>query len=319
MIIESFRGDFNQVASLIQLSWAENVKRPLLYTSEFLSSFFAYPGADFSLAPALYEGSKPVAFIAGFPRRVRFQGREVSVLVSAFLSVASEHKRKGYGIVLWSELVKRAQAAGFDGLMSYCVEGEPMDGMILGSFRRLGIPAERVFSIPYLSRLIWLREPESGEEEPPEEIVDAFLELATPVLDQTPLARIWSRPEAAWQCVQRQGALVALLSRGPRRGILTGYIMQIADPKQTKCLLIEDLFWGNLEREERTWLVQEMTRKAAAAGVQMVNVPVLNYCDMEPLHLAGFRPSTRTLNAYLSIWTGQSALGALPSMYLDVF
>ncbi|MCX6347921.1 MAG: GNAT family N-acetyltransferase [Candidatus Aureabacteria bacterium] len=319
MIIENFRGDFDQIASLIQLSWAENVKRPLLYTSEFLSSFFAYPGADFSFAPALYEGPKPVAFIAGFPRRARFQGREVHILVSAFLSVASEHKRKGYGIVLWSELVKRAQAAGFDGLMSYCVEGEPMDGMILGSFRRLGVPAERLFSIPYLSRLIWLKEPGGGEEKLPDEIVEAFQELATPILNQTPLARIWSRPEAAWQCVQRQGALIALLSRGPRRGILTGYIMQIADRKQTKCLLLEDLFWGNLEPEERTSLVREIMSKAVAAGVQMVTVPVLSYCDMEPLHLAGFRPSTRTLHAYLSIWTGRSALGALPSMYLDVF
>lgn len=319
MIIENFRGDFDQVASLIQLSWAENVKRPLLYTTEFLSSFFAYPGADFSLSPALYEGSKPVAFIAGFPRRARFQGREVRILVSAFLSVAREHKRKGYGIVLWSELVKRAQAAGFDGLMSYCVEGEPMDDMILGSFRRLGVPAERVFSIPYLTRLIWPKEPGSGEETLPDEIVDAFQKLATLVLNQTPLARIWSRPEAAWQCVQRQGALVALLSRGRRRGILTGYIMQIADSRQTKCLLMEDLFWGNLEREERTSLVRDMISKAASAGAQMVTVPVLGYCNMEPLHLDGFRPSTRTLHAYLSIWTGQPTLGALPSMYLDVF
>ncbi|MBE3043747.1 GNAT family N-acetyltransferase [Candidatus Bathyarchaeota archaeon] len=319
MIIESFRGDFDQVALLIQLTWAENAKRSLFYTSEFLSSFFAYPGADFSFSPTLYEDSKPIAFIAGFPRRVRFQGRELRILVSAFLSVASEHKRKGYGIVLWSELVKRAQAAGFDGLMSYCVEGEPMDGMILSSFRRLGVPAERVFSIPYISRLIWPKESGSGEEKSADEIVDAFQELATPVLNQTPLARIWSRPEAVWQCVQRQGALVALLSRGWRRGILTGYIMQIADPRHTKCLLIEDLFWGNLDREERTFLVRDIMSKAAAVGVQMVTVPVMSYCDMEPLNLAGFRPSMRTLHAYLSIWTGQSALGALPSMYLDVF
>jgi GNAT superfamily N-acetyltransferase len=319
LIIENFRGDFDQVASLIQLSWAENVQRNLLYTSDFLSSFLAYPGADFSLSPTLYEGPAPVAFIAGLPRRVRFKDREVRIIISAFLSVESKLKRKGYGIVLFGELVKRAKAAGFDGLMSYCIEGEPMDGMILDSYHRLGVPAERVFSISHIYRPIWPKELRRGEENPHDEIVDTFRELAAPISDQTPLARIWSRPEAEWQCVRRHGALVTVLSNAYRRGIITGHIMQIADPRNTKCLLIEDIFWGDLDGDERTSLVQDVMNKAISAGVQIITTPVLGYCDMEPLRLTGFRPSKRMLHAYLSIWTGHSSLGALPSIYMDVF
>ena len=112
--IEDFRGDFAAVAALMQQSWAENREQSLLYTADFLASCFDYPGANFSLAPTLYDGGKPVAFAAGFPRHVRFKGRELRLLLITFLTVAKEYKKTGYGIVLWNELVRRAQAAGFD-------------------------------------------------------------------------------------------------------------------------------------------------------------------------------------------------------------
>ena len=317
--MDSFRGDFDTIASLIQRSWAENPKPPFLYTPEVLSSFFTYPGVDLALSPALIGGSDPIAFIAGFPRRVRFRGRELRIIVSAFLSVEPGKKKLGYGILAWNELVRRARAADYDGLMSYCVEGDAMDRMILGGFLRLGIPAERVLSIPYLMHLVWPRGPVPGETPSEEGFIDTFRELAASVLDLTPLARVWSPPEAAWQCFLRKDALRVLVSRGARRGILTGYLMQIADPGRTRCLLIEDVLWGNLEREERATLVRNMLDKGAASGARIVTVPVLNYSDMEPFLMAGFRRATRTLNAYLSVWTGQPSPGALPSMYLDVF
>src|SRR5881397_1040999 len=114
----------------MQRSWAENKSQSLLYTSEFLSSCFAYPGANFHLAPAIYDGQKLVAFIAGFPRRMRWKGTELRVVVLSFLTVLSEYKSSGYGIVLWSEVIKRARAAGFDGFVNYLVQGESMDNMM---------------------------------------------------------------------------------------------------------------------------------------------------------------------------------------------
>src|SRR3990172_7868341 len=125
LFIEDFRGDFAEAASLLQRSWGENDRRPLLYTADFLRSCFDYPGASFSLAPTLYEGPQPLAFVAGFPRRIRFEKRDLNILVISLLTVSPQYKKKGYGVVLWSELVKRAQARGFDGMVNYCVDGEP--------------------------------------------------------------------------------------------------------------------------------------------------------------------------------------------------
>lgn len=319
LVIEDFRGDLEQVASLIQRSWAENDKQPLLYTAEFLASFFEYPGAGFSLSPTLYDGSKPVAFVAGFPRRMRFKDRELRVIVISFLTVSNDYKKKGYGIVLWSDLVKRAQAGGFDGMVNYCVEGEPMNGMIIASCKRLKIPVEHVHSIHYVSCYLWPKKTGKMENTASDESVGDFLELAAPIADRTPLARIWSHPEAEWQCSRRLGAIVACHGTGGRRGILTGYIMSIADPKRTKCLLIEDILWGNLETEERSMLVQQLKDEAVAAGARMAVVPILGYADMQPFFSAGFRPSQRIVQAYLSIWKGQPEMGVLDAMYLDVF
>ncbi|MGA2531552.1 MAG: hypothetical protein ABSG19_00805 [Candidatus Aminicenantales bacterium] len=319
MIIESFRGDFEQAASLIQRAWADNEKQPLLYTAEFLGSLFEYPGADLSLAPTLYDGTKPIAFTAGFPRRLRFKGRELRIVIGSFLSVSSEFKKRGYGIVLWSELVRRVQAAGFDGMMNYCVEGEPMNGMILGCCRRLKMPVERVFSIHYLTCLLWPKEPNAVKREQGEGVVDTFLELAAPIADRASLSRIWSRPEAEWQCSGRLGAIVARRVVERSQGILTGYIMQVADPKRTKCLLIEDILWGNSQPEERSELVLRLKNEAAAAGARLAVVPVLGYGDMAPFLSAGFRPSPRIVQAYLSAWSGPTDTGTLDAMYLDVF
>src|SRR5262245_47842312 len=92
--IGDFRGDFSNLAALIQTSWSENNKQPLFYSADFLKSSFDYPGATFSLAPTLYSGSHPLAFASGFPRRARFKGRDLSVIVSTFLTVSPELKRK---------------------------------------------------------------------------------------------------------------------------------------------------------------------------------------------------------------------------------
>jgi len=145
MHIEDFRGDFAQVAALIQESWEENGKQGLFYTPEFLVSCLNYPGSSYALVPTLYEGDTPRAFVAGFPRTIRYQGRELRVILCTLLSVSSKYKKSGYGVVLWSELVKRAQAAGYDGMVNYCVEGEPMNGMIVGCCRLLKLPTERIF------------------------------------------------------------------------------------------------------------------------------------------------------------------------------
>jgi hypothetical protein len=314
--LEDFRGDFGAIASLMEESWAENRSQPLLYTEEFLRSCFEYPGSGFPLAPTIYHGMKPAAFVAGFPRTIRLKDKEYNVLVITFLTVANEYKKGGYGIVVWSELVKRARAAGFDGMVNYCLDGEAMNGMILGSCRRLGLQAEDIFRVHYLTGLLSQK---TNEDPGDPKIVETFMNLADSITKIAPLARVWNRKEAEWQCT-RSGAVIVRHRAGTRQGMLTGYILPIANPGRTKCLLIEDIFWGNLEADERQDLVRTFVAKAAAEGARLASLPVLGYADTQPFKAARFRPSPRVLHAYLTLWTcSLPPSEPLSSFYLDIF
>lgn len=317
--IEDCRGDFEEISRLIERSWADNSQQALFYPAEFLASCFEYPGASFSMAPTIYEGSTPLGFVAGFPRRISLRGRELNLVIVTFLTVASEVKKRGCGIVLWSELVKRARAAGFDGMVNYCVDGESMNSMILGCCRMLQLPTACAYTVPYWSRMLSPRKVESAQADPAADLVGRFLELAAPMAEQTPLARLWSRHEAEWQCQRRFGAVVAELESGPRRGMLVGYVMPIANATRTKCLIVEDVLWGGLEPLERHCLTRALLDRAVLAGAQMAVAPQLGYADFEPFHAARFRPSQRALHAYITVWNGEPFNEALSSVYLDVF
>jgi hypothetical protein len=314
--IETFRGDHERVAGLIQEAWSDNTDRPLFYSPEYLMSLFDYPGADLSLAPALYEGSEPLGFVAGFPRRVRYMGRESRIAVVTLLSVSPSHKNRGYGILIWSELVRRIRAAGFDGMVNYCVVGGAMDAMILGACRLLKLPVERVFTVRYLTCLLWPGSPGAASDGGR---IDDFLSLAAGVADRVPLAQVWSPPEAEWQCRRRTGALVLGQESGSRRGMLTGQLVPVADPKRTVSLLIDDVLWGDLEPMERVDLVRRIKRDAAERGARLAVVPIQGYADQAAFLDAGFRPSGRTIHAYLSIWSHPMSGGPLDAMYMPVF
>ena len=314
--IEDFRGDFAAVAALIQESWKENGKQGLLYTPEFLASCLNYPRSSYSLAPTLYEGDTPRAFVAGFPRTIRYQGRELRVILCTLLSVSSEYKRSGYGVVLWNDLVKRAQSGGYDGMVNYCVEGEPMNGMILGCCRMLKLPTERIFSVHYLMRLLQPKFAASPADEH-EKMAEIFGRVAALNGNDVPLRRMWTEAEIQWQ-LERHDGVVAGHRSGLREGLMTGYLMQAANSQKTKCLLIEDVLWGTLENEERLPLVEKMLSRGRQAGAQIALLPCLGYADLAPFRAARFRSSPRTLHCYLTIFKGEPSPKPVSSMYLDV-
>ncbi len=246
------------------------------------------------------------------------EGRELRLVCSSFLSVAPQYKKAGYGIVLWTELVRRARDAAFDGMIEFCVEGEAMNDIVVGACLKAKIPVERINSVHYLSRLIFPRSAGPVCQANSDDIVDAFLELSSSIAGRVPLARIWTWAEAEWQCRSRNGAIAVRHFCNSRQGILTGYIVDVSNRNRDKCLMIEDLLWHDLNVIERKTLLQRLMSAARAVGAKMVAAPVMGYADIEPLEAGQFRASSRKLNAYLSIWNGSPPV-RVSSMYVDVF
>jgi hypothetical protein len=224
--------------------------------------------------------------------------------------VAEEHKNRGYGIVLWSELVRRAQAAGYDGMMNYCVDGDPMNDMIVGACHRIDLPVERVYSVHYLSKMLF---PTPAAGVAGVASVDAFLSAAAGVTARTPLARIWTEAEAEWQYT-RPGAV---RSAGAG-GLLTGYVQPVANRERAGCLIVDDVLWNSAAVDEQAALTRQLTSQAARAGARLAVVPFLGYADAQPFIESGFRPSQRVVHAYLTLWGDSMKLEPVSSLYLDV-
>jgi Acetyltransferase (GNAT) family len=314
--VSTFRGEFGELATLMERSWGNNSSPPILYSEAFLRSAFDYPGTSFDLAPSVYGNSGLVGFVAGFPRSVHWDGKPAHLILNSFMTASTAVKGLGLGLQLWAALIERCRANGYDGTINFCVEGDEMNRMMPGLSHLLRLNTQRIFSVEFLVRLL-----RPAPNEPPrqvsEEDISLFMELAASLPSHLTLRRHWTRAEAEWQCRGRIGALTVSFRAGPRRGVLTGYITQVASTPPTTVVLLEDLLWGDLEPTERVELVERFVRAAAAQGARTASCPVLEYASLDPLMAGRFRRSKRVLHTYLTFWNGfQPRL--VPAIYIDV-
>jgi hypothetical protein len=315
--IEDFRGDYDQLAAVMRSSWGQSPTPPYLYTADFLADCFRYPGAQFSLAPAIYHGSELVAFAVGYPRRVMVAGSERRILIATFLTVASAQKASGYGILVWADLMRRAAQAGFDGVVNYCAEGGAMDRMINATCGLLELPLLRVASFSYLTAVLPSGPSNRGGEPRDGPSAQHLLHAASALRGPVGVSRLWTDAEAAWQ-LTRLGAVAA--SRGPDTdpAVLTGYVISVADATETKCLVVDDVLWGGAAAHERPALVRDLVAHGACAGARAAILPVLGYADLQPFQASGFQPSPHTIHAYLTIWSEPPLDQPPERYYLDV-
>jgi hypothetical protein len=314
---ESFRGDFGTLAAVVKDSWGQNRDQSLLYDEPFLRSAFAYPGASFDLAPAIYIDGLPASFVAGFPRTVRLKGREQRLACITFWTTSASFKGRGYGSQVWMEILRRARDSGYDGAVNFCVDGAATNAMVMACGKRANADVYRVFSAKYMARLLRPTAVTRAAASPG--VVALFLKAVAQLPESVPLVRVWSREEAEWQVLRRSGALCAVHTEGSRSGVVTGYVAEVIDKTPTKALLVEDLLWGDLEAQERLALLQQLLMQGAAAGAQIAVAPLMGYAETATLRGAGFRQSRRLMHLYLTVWGGAPPPEPLSSLYLDVF
>jgi hypothetical protein len=307
------QGHLEEASAIMQATWAQNVERALEYTPEFLASCLDYPGVEPDQSPAIYKDGKLLAFIMGLPRYLNLDGRKLKLLLPTLFTVSSE--ARSFGAVLWTEALRRGYEAGYDGTIHFCAVTNKSNEITTSLARLIGLKPQLVKSVGYLMGLPPAApQPETTAEAAPEEFCRAFLHHAKQV--RSPAARLWTIEEVRWQCETRTGSVKASFRGDPQRGLLTGYIQNIADAKRTPCLLIEDIFWGSLHQPERVELLRQFMQRATAAKIAVV--PQLGYADMSPFVELGFRPSPRKMNLYLTLWSG-CAPDSLDSVYIDVF
>jgi hypothetical protein len=315
MKLGPFGGDYEALANLVEQSWAENKESSLRYTPEFLRSCFEYPGTTVDLAPTIYQEGRPVAFIAGFPRNVEWNGKPEKLILSTLLTSSPATKGKGYGAWLWGDLARRSRGAGYEGMISLCVAGGQVNRIVEECGRRMGYPTARIFTIGYRSAIITQT---AAQTQPcSDNDIDLFLELAAASTQRLPFRRVWTRPEAEWQCRDRTGAIVAASHTPGARGIITGYVIDTLASPPVRVLIIEDLLWDEMQSEARKRLLNEFLAQGASKGAKAASVAITGQTDYEVLKTSGFRSILRRMNVYVTRWEGPPPEPA-DALYLDV-
>ena len=301
--VEEFHGDYDELAAVMRASWVDGAGAPYLYTAELLADWMRYPGAEQAPAPAIYADGGLVAFAAGLPRQVEIAGATRQILVSTFLTVAPAQKAAGYGIVVWSELMRRAAAAGYDGVINYCADGEAMHRMIETGCRLLELPLVRVKSFSYLVGRVTVARGGSAAvaQRPSADQLTRAAAADRGCGDATQrLWRVWTDAEAGWQ-LSRIGSVAV----GNGDAVLTGSVATVADDARSRYLVVDDVLWAissGMRRGDGCSLGM-LARAAADDGAGYAVLPVTGYADVRPFLAAGMVPSPHTMHAYLTLWS----------------
>jgi hypothetical protein len=73
-------------------------------------------------------------------------------ILNSFLTAATSVKGTGVAIKLWGDLFERCRDQGYNGTISFCVEGDGMSHMMPLFSRLLKLNTERIFSVEFLVR-----------------------------------------------------------------------------------------------------------------------------------------------------------------------
>jgi hypothetical protein len=314
--VEEFRGDYEDLAAMMRDSWADGASTPYLYTADLLADWLGYPGTE--LALAIYTDEGLVAFAAGLPRQVEIAGATRRIFISTFLTVAPAQKAAGYGIVVWSELMRRAAAAGYDGVVNYCADGGAMHRMIETGCRLLDLPLMRVKSFSYLvGALAPAPRAGGGPGEPlaARRLVDAAAADAERGRgdDQAQLWRLWSDAEAEWRLSRPGGVAVS-----DGEAVLTGRVAAVADATRSRYLVVDDVLWASAPEDARQGLLADLVARAAGDGAGYVVLPLMGYANVRAFLAAGLVPSSPTMHAYLTLWSDPAAAHTVERYYLDL-
>lgn len=214
--------------------------------------------------------------------------------------------------------MRRAAAAGYDGVVNYCADGQAMHRMIETGCRLLDLPLVRVKSFSYLVGTLApaLRaDSPSGERVSARRLVESAGGDAERGHDahRARLWRVWSDAEADWQ-LSRAGAIA--ISDGD--AVLTGSVATVADAARSRYLVVDDILWASAGNASRQRLLAKLLAQAAGDGAGYVVVPVMGYADVRPFLAAGLVPSPHTMHAYLTLWSHPGTVQAVERYYLDV-
>jgi len=156
--IDTFSGDFADLAELIRIEWDAHFgdKTHFRYPIDWLRGFFGAPGSDPDLLLEYRDREGDLTgFIGAVPRRYVIDGREVRLGLVTLLTSARRNTAGMVGLELERELFRRAAARGLYGTYHFCLDGQRTPQLLklaAGVLKTQAVEVESVQSMIGLAR-----------------------------------------------------------------------------------------------------------------------------------------------------------------------
>lgn len=313
-VFETFRGDFDEVAALLQDAWVEAGSGNFRYEADFLRTAYSQPGTQAGLSPTLYERDIPVAFLAAFPRNVLLRSRPLRLVCLTLFTCARSLRGRGVGTQLWAEGLRRARSAGYDGCVYFHRDGVATGRIAAAAAAAIGCVHQHLMSFRYLGRPLTEKDRMDEFAGAGEVRVDDFRQLANQVARAVQLGRLWSPEESAWECAPRGGRVLA----GSADAMLAGSVMPLLDAGNARVAVVDSVLMQALPAAGQAMLLREFLARAMRQGAGTAVVPLLQYADTAAFREQGFRKSLRVMHACMTLFDASIPQGELESICLDV-
>jgi hypothetical protein len=305
MQLDTFRGDYEELAGLIQREWDGyfGERTHFRYDPRWLADFFGAGGGHELLLEYRNGEGALAAFIGAVPRHYVLAGREVRLGLVTLLTSARANTTGSVGLEIERELFRRARSAGLFGTYHFCLDAHHTPNLL-----RLaaGVLKTRPIEVAPVTSLLRMARPEAAAADTttlrPVVASDApqLAELFTKATRGLPLARVVTADDvrASLDSAPARRSLVFLRDGAPI-GACTYARRKLVGKETTEVANVDLLFAPDATPAEAARFGRALASDAAASGASFVIAPQREPYLFPHLREAGLRLSQRTLRVFI--------------------
>jgi len=326
--IRRFDGDLQEVSDLIKASWGKEYrgkhKQPVMDYSciDFLEWNLNRPDADPDLLTGAYSGGKLVAFIGGFPHKLRYNDKVLRSASVSFLTTHIRYQRQGIGRSLIREAVTKVVEKGhYDIITGLLDEGHISENFWITLSNELNFRFLKLKRFTFLSKPLdkqklmelsnfsllhkvglqlftkgarAIREDVYGYE-PANDVKDICQMLNTSYTPNS-LTVDWNEGTLG-PLLRDKMSDTMFVNQDGRRGFINYFTIDLlgcrSTPKSHKMTMVDNVRFVNMSFFERHRFVSDFCADQKENGSCAITIPTSPVFDMAPFYTNTFLPSGR--------------------------
>jgi GNAT superfamily N-acetyltransferase len=326
--IRKFDGDLQEVSDLIKASWGKEYrgkhKQPVMdYSSiDFLEWNLNRPDADPDLLIGAYSKGKLVAFVGGFPHKLRYNDKILRSASASFLTTHLQYQRQGIGRSLLREAIFKVIEKGYYDVITGLIDEDHASEKFfitlsnelnfrflkLKRFTFLSKPLDKtklmeLADLPPLHKIgLQLFTKRAGADRgkaygyEPAKDVKVICQMLNTSCNQTTLTVDWDEDTLA-PLLRDRISNTLFVNRDGRKGLINYFTINLigcrSTPKSHKMTMVDNVRFVNMSFYEKHRFVSVFCADQKKNGSCVITIPTSPVFDLTPFYTNTFLPNGR--------------------------